>query len=437
MIKKTLKYSSFIFLFLVTTDVYSQNEKKLNLPEIIDLGLKFHPQIKLSTTSTYIAHKQIEVSKTQRIPVLNLTASASYLGDVFTLDKNFGNKYDIDIPNFGNSFGAQASQLLFKGGLINKSIEIADIKYQLSLLDLEKEKQNIKFILISNTLDLQKIDNQLNVMKNNKILAQKRLANIENFYKQNMVTKNELIRSELTIKNIDQSILTLSNNRDILNYQLVNVLGLPEGTKIIIGDSLKLPNEEKSFEEYLALAYNSNPQIKLAQTSKLLAHKTIGLTKSDYYPSIIAFSGYNMQRPLMNSFPAKDIYLNSWQAGLSLNFSIDNLYKTRERIKVTELLEDQSEDALVLINQNINIAVNGAFIKFKEAIQQLNINAESKLLAEENYKIIEAKYLNQLALQTEMIDAQNQKIQTEIDYENALINVIFQYYNLIKITGTL
>ncbi|WP_312762592.1 TolC family protein, partial [Epilithonimonas sp.] len=61
----------------------------------------------------------------------------------------------------------------------------------------------------------------------------------------------------------------------------------------------------------------------------------------------------------------------------------------------------------------------------------------AKKLAEENYKITEAKYLNQLAVQTEMIDAQNQKLQSELDYTNGEINVLYQYYNLLKTTGSL
>lgn len=36
-----------------------------------------------------------------------------------------------------------------------------------------------------------------------------------------------------------------------------------------------------------------------------------------------------------------------------------------------------------------------------------------------------------------MIDAQNQKLQSELDYANGEINVLYQYYNLLKSTGTL
>ena len=97
----------------------------------------------------------------------------------------------------------------------------------------------------------------------------------------------------------------------------------------------------------------------------------------------------------------------------------------------------QAQDALTLVKQNIDMSVNAAYIKYEESIQQVDILDEAKKLAEENYKITEAKYLNQLAVQTEMIDAQNQKLQSELDYTNGEINVLYQYYNLLKTTGSL
>lgn len=58
-------------------------------------------------------------------------------------------------------------------------------------------------------------------------------------------------------------------------------------------------------------------------------------------------------------------------------------------------------------------------------------------LAEENYKIIEKKYLNQLALITEMLDASNSKLEAELQYVNSEINILQAYYNVLKTVGTL
>ncbi|HCR75970.1 MAG TPA: hypothetical protein DIW37_06110, partial [Chryseobacterium sp.] len=97
----------------------------------------------------------------------------------------------------------------------------------------------------------------------------------------------------------------------------------------------------------------------------------------------------------------------------------------------------QANDAMTVTAQKIDIAANAADTKYQESIQQAEILNDAKKLAEENYKITEAKYLNQLAVQAEMIDAQNQKLQSELDYANGEINVLYQYYNLLKSTGTL
>ena len=87
--------------------------------------------------------------------------------------------------------------------------------------------------------------------------------------------------------------------------------------------------------------------------------------------------------------------------------------------------------------QNVEIGVNTAFLKYKEAQQQALLMDESTKLANENYNIIKAKYLNQLAITAEMTDASNAKLNAELQYANAVINVSFQYYNLLKSTGTL
>ncbi|MBL7681796.1 MAG: TolC family protein [Flavipsychrobacter sp.] len=434
---RNLKSFFYVVTLFLSNTVNAQDKKYISLIEVMDLSLRNHPQLAISRSAVAINDQQEKVAGLQKIPALTFSGSAFYMGDVFTLDKDFKDKSDIDIPNFGNSFALQAGQLLFKGGLIKKSIELANLRTQLSELDLKKDIQNIKFLVVSNYLDLIRIDNQIRVLENNKTLARERLKNVGKFYEQDMVTRNEVIRAELAIQNLDQALLTANNNRSIVNYQINIALGLPEGTRLEPTDKSAIENEHYPLDYYYQLSASQNPILKAGEKNIELAEKNIALTKTEFYPGLSAVGGYNMQRPLMNSFPARDIYLNAWQVGVSLSYNIDNLYKTRQRVKTGELLKKQAGEALFLTQQNLSTAIYAGFVKYHEAIAQEIIAKEAKRLADENYKIIDSKYLNQLAVQAEMTDAQNQKLQADIDYENALINIRFQYYNLIKATGTL
>lgn len=416
---------------------FSQQVKQMTAGEIAELAVQNHQQLKVSAQNIDIAKQNINVAKLQKLPTITASTSQFYLGDAVAIDKDFSNSTKVPMPHYGSSYAVQATQLIFKGGLVNKSIEMAGLREQLSELDLEKNKLDVKFLVISNYLDVYKIINQEEVFQNNKKLAQERLKNIQKFYQQGMVTRNEVIRGELALKNLDQGILTLSNNRKILTYNLNIALGLPSDTEIIPTESLENKASGIGMDYYMDLAHNSNPALKSAQKNIAVADKNIEIIKTDNLPTVAGFGGYTLQRPITTRNPVLDMYSGGWQTGVSLSYNIDTLYKTKEKVKLGELQKNQANDAMTLVQQNVDMGVNAAYTKYQEAIQQADILNDSKRLAEENYKITEAKYLNQLAVQAEMIDAQNQKLQSELDYANAEINVLYQYYNLLKATGTL
>lgn len=417
--------------------LFSQNTKQMTASEVAELALQNQQQLKISAQGINIAKQQVEIAKLQKLPDITASTTQYYLGNSWSMDKDFSNINTIKMPHYGSTYGVQATQLIFKDGLVKKTIELAGLQEQLSQLDLEIDKQDVKLLVISNYLDIYRIINQERVFENNKKLAETRLKNIRDFYKQGMLTRNEIIRGELNIKNLDQGILTLVNNKKILNYNLSIALGLPLDTEILPTEPLNDKGTGMDLMYYIDLAHNANPALKAAKTHVEVSEKNIEIINTDKMPKLSGYGGYNMQRPITSRSPALDMYASGWQSGISLSYNIDNLFKTKKRLTLGKLQQDQANQSLVLVQQNIDMAVNAAYVKYQEAIQQAEILKDAERLANENYKITEAKYLNQLVVQAEMLDAQNQKLQSELDFANAEVNILYQYYNLLKATGTL
>ncbi|WP_332025789.1 TolC family protein [Kaistella sp.] len=423
-------------LFFSATSAQT-SERKMTLDEVIQLALENHTQLKLSKENINIAKQQTKIAELQKLPSVTASANAFYLGDALLLDKDLSKVATLTMPHFGNTYSVQASELIFKGGLVKKSVEMTELRAQLAELDYENDTQKIKFLVTSAYLDLQKIINQKNVYLNNSKLATERLENVKKLYKQGMVTRNEIIRGELLLKNLQQGILVLENNRAALNYQLATAIGTYPEVLIQPVNSMSATPEMQLLQYYLDLAHQNHPILKSAQTGINIANKNIEIIKTDKMPTIAAFGGYNMARPVTSSIPAKDLYTNTWQTGVSISYNIDNLYKTKEKEQLGKYQLSQAKNALVLQQQNLDIQTNAAYLKWQEALQQAQLYKESEALANENYRIIEAKYLNQLALQADMTDATNAKLEAELLYANSEINVQYQYYNLMKTTGTL
>lgn len=410
--------------------------QELSLNDVIARAMQHHQQLKISQANMDVSEQQIKVAKLQQLPSATLSANGFYLSDATLYSTELDKIREVKMPHFGNTYALQASQLLSKGGMVNKSIQIAELRMQLAELDLKKDEQSIKFLVISNYLDIYKLHNQLKVYEQNKKLAQIRLENLTKMSEEQMITRNELIRAELLIKNIEQAILTLNNNLAILSNQMSYALGLPQNILIIPTEQIDNKIVD-SIDKYIEMAHLQHQALATATTNINFAKKSIGISKAEYYPTIAAFAGYNMQRPMTSVQPAVDLYANTWQSGISVSFNIDNLYKTKQKIRLGEQQGKMAEEAFVLIEQNVNISVYAAYTKYQEALKQSEIMTEAKKLATENYNIVEAKYLNQLAITAEMTDAANARLEAELQHINSTITVLFQYYNLIKSTGTL
>jgi outer membrane protein TolC len=97
----------------------------------------------------------------------------------------------------------------------------------------------------------------------------------------------------------------------------------------------------------------------------------------------------------------------------------------------------QQQEAEKLLRQNTEFAVKAAFIKHREANQLLASAEKSRELASENFRIVEKKYLNQMAVLTDLLDATNAKLDAELQKTNVEISILYTYYQLQKATGTL
>ena len=191
-----------LFLFGISAMAHAQQEYRLMLEQAIEMGLQNHQQLKIAAAKIDVGEQQVKAMRTQTLPSVTFSANAFYLGDAVILDSDWSKLRSVEMEHFGNSFALQASQLLYKGGVIKKSIEIAELQKQLAELDMVANEQDIKFLIVSNYLDICKLINQMQVLERNKALAIQMLDNLTKMYEQEMLTRNELIRAELQIKNL-------------------------------------------------------------------------------------------------------------------------------------------------------------------------------------------------------------------------------------------
>ena len=78
-----------------------------------------------------------------------------------------------------------------------------------------------------------------------------------------------------------------------------------------------------------------------------------------------------------------------------------------------------------------------AYTLYRQSFADLRTRQKSVQLATQNYQVVADRYLCQLALITDMVDASNIKLDAELQEVNARINTAFCYYRMKFAAGEL
>ena len=70
----------------------------------------------------------------------------------------------------------------------------------------------------------------------------------------------------------------------------------------------------------------------------------------------------------------------------------------------------QAKEAHAVQAEQLNNRVQAAYVQYQQTYVELETQKKSVELAQQNYEVMNARYLSQLALVTDMVDASNLKL---------------------------
>ena len=154
-------------------------------------------------------------------------------------------------------------------------------------------------------------------------------------------------------------------------------------------------------------------------------------------PQIALVAENHFDGPITIEVPAIDRNFNYWFVGIGLRYDISSLWKSNRKVRTERAGTLRAQHNVELADEENRVAVNSAFVGLKLSYERLRTQEKSVALAAENYAVVNNRYLNGLALVTEMIDAGNAYLETELRLVNEQINIIYNHYNLRRTAGTL
>lgn len=411
---------------------------KLSLNDIYELADKNNHSLKESLLANKYSKEAVNIARSERLPKIEASLNGSYIGNQVLLSRNFSDSQDFSTPHLGNSFSLDFSLPVYSGGRISENIMLKKLQSQLSLITHESNRQEIRFRLTDWYLYLFRLRNEKIIYQGNKEQSEILYNEIQVKYEQGTVLKSDVTRYQLRLKDIELELESVIDQISIINYQLTIVLGLPTHTDIIPDiDFVKNELELTHLQSYRDTIPIKSYQIKSAQKDIEIAQRQKKLIGAERLPSVILWASESLKGPITTAMPPINKNLNTWQVGIGLKFTISSLYTSNKKMALQEFSIKQSQERLKEAIDKEQIETNTTYTQLFQSLAQLEVRKKYKELADENYEVVSNRYLNGLAIITEILDAGNQQLEAELKLINKQAEIYYYYYKLKKIAGSL
>ncbi len=426
-----------VVLLASSLKIVAQSQVRvLPVEELFRLGTENSLQLKAARIQEVISEDQQKTASTARLPNVQIGATAGVIGQPVVFQRGLSHPIRPETPNYSQNYNIELTQPLYQGGKIQYNIRKADIQRQITLLHTTNDEAEIKLVLLQQYMNLFSYYKQREVLARNIEESERRLKDISRMKSEGLLTRNDELRSELQLTNDRLAYQEADNSIVLTSQQLDILLGLDESLQIAPDTSLlSKAIGMQDYETYVQLAYENYPGMQIARKNIQLAQNDIKLVRASYLPNLLLRAGNTLARPLSTTLA--DMYNNNWNVALSLSYNLSSLYQNKHRMHEAKQVVQLRRTAEEQLMQDIRIQVKAAYTRHREALDRVEALKLSVKQAEENYRIVQNRYLNQLSILTDLLDASSVRLTAELQLTVARTQTIYTYYELQRACGNL
>ncbi|MFL9842930.1 TolC family protein [Flavobacterium rhizosphaerae] len=422
----------------------AQQKQTLSLDEAVNMAVAKSTGANLADTRVETSKMELANSKNNAYP--SFTVSGQYLrvsDPTIKLKTGGGSSGDSgDSGDSGNGsstptvnsamFGlANASLPVFAGGKIKNGIAASENNYKAETFNAANTKEQIALQTIALYSNLYKAQQSVSLIAENLKSANQRVNDFSAMEENGLLARNDLLKAQLQASNIEVSMEEAKKNVVTINYQLVTLLHLPEGTQIAIDEDYFINNtSEIPVNESSAIAQRSD--LEALRYAEKAAENNIKAVKADYYPAISLAAGY----VYLNVPNFVEVY-NAANVGVGLSYDLASLYKNGKKVKAAESRRNEVQQQLDLQTEQVKVEVKTAIENYAFAIKQNRVYTKAVEQAAENYRIVKDKYDNGLVDTNDLLEADVQQLQAKLDETFSKADITQRYYELLNASGTL
>jgi outer membrane protein TolC len=413
---------------------------RLSLQDAIGIAKSQNSLVKAAQSEENASLADYKDAKNAGLPSIFAGSSYQRFTKLTLFDDGLSKSHSV--PKYPSANGADvnlsASFNLYSGGRQRAFESEQSFKKDLAGVNTKEQSANTGLQVVSQYLGVVRLNDQKRFIEEQVLRAETRVKNITALYNNQKVTRSDLLRAELQLSSVKLNLEQTENDITISNQKLNVLLNLPDSTRIAVTDSANIRRPEvDTLLSLVTIAPKNAFAINRVNENINIQKARIKGLNSNYSPVISLYSAYGLSYPNTIFFPPVDQAYSIGFVGLKIQYNISSRYQNKNKVSAGKIRLEELHYVQKSINDNLRQEAGSLLIKYREALNRITVNEKSIEQARVNYKIVSAKYYNQLALLTDLLDADNLYQESKFNLVQSQTSAQFIYYQLLYTSGKL
>lgn len=394
---------------------------ELDLEETIQRALLTNPSVKIAEYNRKAAKADYSAAKSARGISISLSHDSGRGGYADYAMRSVNGGTPIWTKSIGNSHSNSitASLPIFTGGELQGQIGQAKANYR-SMLSAEEQAYNeMKETATTGYFNMLNATNMKALRQESVDRLQAHLDNVIAQYNVGIVARADVLRSEVELANAQQNYITASNEYDVAEATLNNIIGTPLGTTLLLKDRLQYEPYENDMAYCLAYSEQHRPELKQAEYAIDSAEAALVVARSGHMPKVYANASNNWGGN-GSDWPGDDD--ENWSVGVTASMNVFDSGVTWSKIHAAQENLAKAKESQRQIKDNVELEVRTDYLNLREAEKRITTTQVAVASAEEDYHIAVVRYQAGVGTNIDVMDAQEALTQAKTNYYQALYN---------------
>jgi outer membrane protein, multidrug efflux system len=422
--------------FYTSAQNTADTSKSFTIDQCIDYALHHQPALNQSLINESIAQATNSINLSAWLPQVNLTGSLThYIQQPTTLVDSSGTVHqertgiaNTAIPGIGITQAIFTPQLSYAA----KSAKLY-VKQAQQITD--STKINIVSSVSQSFYNLLLTFEQIDILKEDTARLTKNYNDTYHQYVGGIVDQTDYEEAAITLNNSKAQLKQTTENLLPQYATLKQLMGFPQEQQFNISFDTAQMMQNISFDTTQQLQYEKRIEFQQLQTTKGLQHNLVDYYKSAWLPSISAFYNYNYEYENNNFSKLFDNAYPNSLIGLDVTMPLFTGFWRVESLRRARLQEKVLDWSEVDLRSQIYTEYSTAMANYKGNLYNFNELRENVVMAKDVYRIVSLQYHQGTVAYLNVITAESNLITSEINYLNALFQVLSSKIALEKALG--